>query len=96
MLLIFLSFFFAAGAWAAVEDYGYPYADPLVATVLGTPKADQAAVSRDIPRKEKKIVIFPDRKLPDAVAVRSFQYAITRPGQGRPAGLRDRRHWQQS
>lgn len=75
--LIFLSFFFATGAWAAVEDYGYPYADPLVATVLGTPKADQATLPRDIPRKERKIVIFPDRELPDAVAVRSFRYAIT-------------------
>jgi hypothetical protein len=77
ILLIVLSFFFAAGAWATVEGYGYPFADPLVATVLGTPKDMQVMLDRKTPRKEKKIVIFPERVLPDAVAVRSFQYAIT-------------------
>jgi pimeloyl-ACP methyl ester carboxylesterase len=83
--LIVLSFFFAAVSWANVEDYGYPYADPLTATVLGTPKALRAKLDDKTPRKEKKIEIFPDRKLPDAVAVRSFQYAIT--PQDKPAPL---------
>jgi pimeloyl-ACP methyl ester carboxylesterase len=54
-----------APAVAADSDYNYPYADPLVATILGTPAAQKAPLAEDIPVKLLDLTIFPQRKVPD-------------------------------
>ena len=65
--MILLSFFATSAALAAA--YECPFKDALVATVLGTPKDLRAQIDYDIPRKEREIVIFPDRKIPGIVAL---------------------------
>lgn len=67
----------ASSVSAASPAYDFPFKDPLVATVLGTPKELVAEVDYDIPRKDREIVIFPERKLPSIVALPTFRYAIT-------------------
>lgn len=52
-------------AGAAEEPYDYPYADPYVATVLGTPKELQAEVPQRIPLREQEVTVFEDREIPD-------------------------------
>ncbi len=51
--------------FAADGDYDFPYADPLVATILGTPTAQKAPMVTDIPVKVLDLTIFPERKVPD-------------------------------
>ncbi len=52
-------------AFAASGDYSYPYADPLVATILGTPAEQKAPLVEDIDVKLLDLTIFPERKVPD-------------------------------
>jgi hypothetical protein len=52
-------------ALAAEGEYSYPYADPLLATVLGTPAEQKAPLVEDIKVKLLDLTIFPDRKVPD-------------------------------
>jgi len=52
-------------AFAADGDYNYPYADPLVATILGTPAEQRAPLIEDIKVKLLDLTIFPERKTPD-------------------------------
>ena len=81
MLLLFLA---APVALAANPAYDYPFADPLVATVLGTPKALRAEIDYDIPRKEREIVVFPEREIPSIVARPTYHYAIAAQKQAAP------------
>ena len=48
-----------------VEPYGYPFADPLEATVIGTPDIFGAALPEDIPIEEREVLVFPGREVPD-------------------------------
>jgi len=52
-------------AWAATEPYGYPFDDPFVATVVGTPEEDKAKFTIDVPTKRDSLTVFKDRKVPD-------------------------------
>jgi ABC-type transporter lipoprotein component MlaA/pimeloyl-ACP methyl ester carboxylesterase len=52
-------------AGAAEEPYDYPFADPYVATVLGTPKELQAEVPQRITVREPEVTVFEDRPIPD-------------------------------
>jgi hypothetical protein len=80
-----LSLLAASSAFAATPAYDYPFGDPLVATVLGTPKDLLAELDYDIPRKDREIVLFPEREIPSIVALPTFRYAIT--AQKAPAPL---------
>jgi len=52
-------------ASAAEEPYDYPYSDPYVATVLGTPKELKAEVPQRISVREAEVMVFEDREVPD-------------------------------
>lgn len=82
--MILLSFFATSAALAAAPAYECPFKDALVATVLGTPKDLRAQINYDIPRKEREIVIFPDRKIPGIVALPAYRYSIAALKQAAP------------
>ena len=44
--------------------YDYPFADPFVATVVGTPTEYTAALPADIPVKVETLKMFPEREVP--------------------------------
>lgn len=44
--------------------YDYPFSDPFVATVIGTPAEYAEVLPKDVPAKVAHITIFPERKLP--------------------------------
>ena len=44
--------------------YDYPFADPYVATVLGTPAEYAAKMPKDVPLKYDTVKMFPERDLP--------------------------------
>ena len=52
-------------ALAADGGYDFPFADPLVATIMGTPVAQKAPLIEDIPEQVLDLTIFPERKVPD-------------------------------
>jgi len=52
-------------AQAIAAGYDYPFADPYVATILGTPDDQKAPFARDIPVKVLDMTVFPERKVPD-------------------------------
>jgi hypothetical protein len=56
---------FATLSWSATADYGFPIKDKYVATVVGTPQEFYADLPDKIPFRQRSIVIFPDRKVPD-------------------------------
>ncbi len=67
----------SAPAIAAEEPYGYPYADPYVATVLGTPKELKADVPARINVSERDVMVFADRPIPDILWYsRKLRYSI--------------------
>jgi pimeloyl-ACP methyl ester carboxylesterase len=47
--------------------YDYPFADPYVATVLGTPADFMADLPKEVPLKHDSINMFPDREVPGAL-----------------------------
>lgn len=49
----------------AVGTYDYPFTNPYVATVVGTPSAYQAPLPVKIPERELELTVFPDRTLPN-------------------------------
>lgn len=59
-----LAMFWAAAGWSA-EPYGYPFEDPFVATVVGTPQKFQAELPEQVPIKQGELRIFPDRVIPE-------------------------------
>jgi hypothetical protein len=64
-------------AWAADSGYDYPHQERYVATVVGTPAADRAWLPKHIPFKKRRIVLFEDRKVPDAVWFeRELRYSV--------------------
>lgn len=52
-------------ALAATDGYDYPYSEPLVSTILGTPAEQRAPLVEDIDVKLLDLTIFPERKVPD-------------------------------
>jgi pimeloyl-ACP methyl ester carboxylesterase len=59
--------FFAAPCFGAqtVEPYGYPFADPYEATVIGTPDEYRAELPAKIPAQLRDLLVFPAREVPD-------------------------------
>ena len=55
----------APGAEAAVKPYFYPFVNPYEATVIPLPAAYQARVPAEVPMREFKVEVFPERKTPD-------------------------------
>ena len=51
---------------ASAEEYGYPIKDKYAATVVGTPTEYYAKLPEKIPFHTRRLVVFPDRKVPDA------------------------------
>jgi hypothetical protein len=63
-LLTLLALAFAVPATAGAEGYDYPFTNPYVATVVGTPEAYRA----DLPQvtlQTRELVVFPERRTPD-------------------------------
>jgi hypothetical protein len=52
------------GLAETVADYGYPLADPLEATVIGTPGEYRADLPEEIPFELREVRPFPDRDVP--------------------------------
>ena len=61
-----LGLFMATLSWGATGEYGYPIKDKYVATVVGTPSEYHADLPDKIPFYTRKVIIFPDREVPDA------------------------------
>jgi hypothetical protein len=53
------------GQGAIVTDYGFPFEDPLIATVIGTPAEYQADLPADIPLQTRELLVFRGREIPD-------------------------------
>ena len=79
-----LSLFVSASCLANTSSYDFPYDDALVATIVGTPKEYRDPVDLDIPRKEKRIVIFPDREISTYVPRPRYLYSIAAQDEAAP------------
>ena len=55
----------AAPALAADDVYDFPFENPYLATILGTPTAQEFPLVKHIPVKLIDLTIFPERKYPD-------------------------------
>ena len=47
------------------ESYDYPITEPHAATVVGTPRDFRFEILKRIPSKNHKLVVFPNRKIPE-------------------------------
>jgi hypothetical protein len=68
LLASLLALLFTCAAHAHViskEDYGFPITDRFAATVVGTPENYAAQLPQNIPLRQRRITIFPDRVTPD-------------------------------
>lgn len=63
-------------ASATANTYDFPFDDALVATIIGTPKEYRDPVDFDIPRKERRTEIFPDREVSSYVPRPRYLYSI--------------------
>jgi hypothetical protein len=57
----------AVTAYASADDYDYPYKNPYLATVMGTPDSVKADVPATIPLKKKFLPRIEGRNIPDAL-----------------------------
>ena len=64
-LMVVLAALWLQTGWAATEEYGFPFDDPFVATVVGTPSKYQADLPEDIPTRNRSIRVLPEREAPD-------------------------------
>jgi pimeloyl-ACP methyl ester carboxylesterase len=68
-------------AWPAraerVTDYGYPFVDPLEATVLGTPSTYRAELPEAVPSEVHQLLIYPRRPIPEIFWYTArFEYSL--------------------
>ncbi len=66
-LLFFVIAVWTTSSWATADSYGYPIADPFLATVVGTPPDFAADLPEEIPLEQDSMTIFEDREVPDAL-----------------------------
>jgi len=60
-----------------VADYGYPFVDPLEATVLGTPPPHKAELPEEVPSEIHQLVIYPRRPVPEIFWYTArFEYSL--------------------
>ena len=73
-----LFFFLLGGAWGHADAYDYPFKDPYVATVIGTPSEFQPKLPDKIDYKMLSFEVFPERVIPDVFWYqREFRYSLT-------------------
>jgi predicted alpha/beta-fold hydrolase len=58
---------FAFGIQGSALAYDYPFSDPYVATVVGTPEKYRADLPKKIPVKKLELKVFADRKMPEVL-----------------------------
>jgi predicted alpha/beta-fold hydrolase len=64
-------------AHAVDGSYDFPHHDGYVATIVGTPEEDRAELPKSIPLKNRRIVMFEDRAVPDAIWFeRELRYSV--------------------
>jgi hypothetical protein len=65
-------------AWSQANAYDYPFKDPYVATVIGTPSEFQPKLPEKIDYKMLSFEVFPERVVPDVFWYqREFRYSLT-------------------
>ncbi len=64
-LALLLAMLWVTTGWAVGQSYDYPFSDPYVATVVGTPKKYRAPLPKKIPIHRHSIRIFQDREPPE-------------------------------
>jgi acetyl esterase/lipase len=77
-LLLLVSAIMLRPAFAeAVDPYGYPFVDPLEATVLGTPPPYRAELPEEVPSRVRQLLIHPRRPIPEIFWYTSrFEYSV--------------------
>ena len=74
VLLIFL----IGGAWSQANAYDYPFKDPYLATVIGTPSELQPKLPEKIDYKMLSFKVFPERGIPSVFwHQKEFRYSLT-------------------
>ena len=74
VLLIFL----LGGAWSQANAYDYPFKDPYLATVIGTPSEFQPKLPEKIDYKMLSFKVFPEREIPSVFwHQKEFRYSLT-------------------
>ncbi|MFB3820415.1 MAG: hypothetical protein ACE147_22385, partial [Candidatus Methylomirabilales bacterium] len=53
------------GAEAASDDYFYPFVNPYEATVLQLPRALEVPLPAEVPTRQFRLKVFPERRVPD-------------------------------
>ena len=75
-LVLFI--FLLGGAWCQANAYDYPFKDPYLATVIGTPSNFQPKLPEKIDYKMMSFKVFPERVIPDVFWYqREFRYSLT-------------------
>lgn len=75
----------ALPSMANTEDYSYPFADPYVATVVGTPQALRAPLPERIPIRDLELTVFEDRTLPEVLWYgKKMRYSLAAQSQKAP------------
>jgi hypothetical protein len=70
--------FLMGGAWSLAGAYDYPFKDPYVATVIGTPSEFQPKLPEKIDYKMMSFEVFPERVVPSVFWYqREFRYSLT-------------------
>ena len=64
-LVLLVAFLVGPTNGPLAAGYGYPFEDPLVATVVGTPLEYKAELPKNVPLEELALRPFPDREVPD-------------------------------
>jgi hypothetical protein len=66
------------GAWSPAGAYDYPFKDPYLATVIGTPSELQPKLPKKIDYKMLSFEVFPERVVPSVFWYqREFRYSLT-------------------
>jgi predicted alpha/beta-fold hydrolase len=63
-LFLLLALGFAVADRAGAQGYDFPFTDPFVATVVGTPRAYRADLP-EVALEERELVVFPERQIPE-------------------------------
>jgi hypothetical protein len=70
--------FLMGGAWSIAGAYDYPFKDPYLATVIGTPSEFQPKLPEKIDYKMLSFEVFPERVVPSVFWYqREFRYSLT-------------------
>ncbi len=65
LLILLLSVYLSAAAWAGEEPYFFPYVSAFEATVMESPSTYEAKLPKKVPTKVFKVYPFPQREIPE-------------------------------